>query len=132
LGGLQAERRRVHAVALAGRLRAVVEDVAEVAVAAGAARLDPHHAVRAVFEEPDPVRRDGLPEARPARAGLVLGLGAEALEVAHRAAVGARLLGVPVDAGEGPFGAGPARDLELLGRQAGPQLVLVDLDRGDV
>ena len=42
---LELEGQRVHAVALAGRLRAVGEDVAEVRPAPVAAHLDPHHAV---------------------------------------------------------------------------------------
>src|SRR5690606_9586330 len=123
---------RVHAEALAGGLRAVGEDVAEVAVAPSAAGLGADHPVARVGVQGDPVRRDRLPEARPARPRVVLGVGAEQLEVAHDTAVDAGFLGVPVGAGEGPFGAGPACDLELLGGEPLTQLVLVDLDGGDV
>src|SRR5690606_910631 len=66
LVALEVERGRVHAVALAGGGGPVGEDVAEVRVAGAAADLRAHHAVARVGEEPHPVWRDRLPEARPA------------------------------------------------------------------
>src|SRR5262249_4763919 len=63
---LEVERRRVHAVALPRRLRAVVEDVAEVAAAAAAEDLRaPHHEAAVVFVR-NAFGRDRLGEARPA------------------------------------------------------------------
>src|SRR6478609_1078355 len=63
--GREIHRDAVHAVAQAGRLRAVVEDVAEMAAATAAMHFGAHGAEREVR-----ARRDGLverrPEARPA------------------------------------------------------------------
>ena len=69
----QVERNAVHAPPLPTSLpRTVVEDVAEVRVAARAAHLGADHPVRAVLDQFDGVRRDGLGEARPAGARVVL------------------------------------------------------------
>src|SRR5271169_2564125 len=62
------QRCRVHAVAQAGRLGAVVEDVAEVGVALGALDLVAGHAQAAVGVLLHVLLRDGLPEAGPAGA----------------------------------------------------------------
>src|SRR5215207_7178424 len=53
-------------------LRPVIEDVAEMRVAARAAYLGADHPVRAVFNELYGLRRDGLGEARPPGARVVL------------------------------------------------------------
>ncbi len=76
-----AERRRrvedqakaVDAVAQSGRLRAVVEDVAEMSAAAAAMHLGADHAVGAILGLAD-IAFDRLVEARPARAALELGV----------------------------------------------------------
>ena len=65
----------------------------------------------------DGVRRDRLPEARPAGAGVELRLGGEEGQVAAHAGVGALRVVVPVRAREGALGALLARDVELLGRE---------------
>ena len=120
---LEAERRGVHAVAVAGGLRAVGEDVAEVGATGRAADLGADHEVRAVLDELDLGRVDGLPEARPPAAGVELHLGAEQRRVAHDAVVGAGVLGVPVLAAEGPLGARVLGDLVL--QRGEPLLQLV-------
>lgn len=83
---VKAQRQAVRAVALAAAVpRAVVEEVAEVRVAAGAADLCPRHAVRSVLEQLDGVGRDGLGEAGPVAAGLVLRFAIEELVAAGAA-----------------------------------------------
>src|SRR6202035_2508017 len=64
----------VHAVAQARRLRAVVEDVAEMAATASAMHLGAQHAEGPVFRLADRVLQR-LVEARPAGAAFELGLG---------------------------------------------------------
>jgi hypothetical protein len=64
------------------------------------------------------IRREGLPEARPSRTALVLGVAVEEGFVTDDAAVGALVVAVPVDAGECPLGAGVLRDLILQGVEA--------------
>src|SRR3954447_1670726 len=69
----QFKRDAVHAPPLStGLPRTVVEDVAEVRVAACAAHLGTNHPVRAVLDELEGIGRDGLGEARPAGARVVL------------------------------------------------------------
>src|SRR4028119_1723536 len=74
--GLEAHRPAVHAVALAGGLRPVREDVAEVPAAARAMHLRARHEQAAVGLGADPAL-DGRPEGRPAGAALELGAGVE-------------------------------------------------------
>src|SRR5206468_10317420 len=65
----------------------------------------------------DLVVGDRVPEARPAGAGVELGVGAEELLTAARAAVHAVAVLVPICAREGLLGALVAEHLVLLGRQ---------------
>src|SRR5262249_1799097 len=67
----------VHAVTKPGRLRPVREDVTEMCVDAGAAYLDPAHAMAAILDPAPHARLDRLEKARPAAAGIELGIGAE-------------------------------------------------------
>ena len=69
----EGQRGRVHAIAQAGRTRAVVEDVAEMGVALGASHLVARHPQAGVAVSLDVLLGDGLPEARPAGAGVELG-----------------------------------------------------------
>src|SRR4029077_14783579 len=101
LGGDELHGSRVHAVAQPRRLRAVLEDVAEMAAAARADDLDPAHEPGVVDVLVDRLLVDGGPEARPARAGLELRVGAEELLAAAGAHVGALGVIVPGVAGEG-------------------------------
>src|SRR5262245_28959614 len=61
LGWLQLERRRVHAIPQASRLRAVVEDMPQVGVTAAAQHLGPPHEMAAVVLGFDVSRIDRLP-----------------------------------------------------------------------
>src|SRR5882672_11450953 len=70
---LEIERAGVDAVAKARRLRAVLEDVAEMAAAGCADHFLPDHPVRRVDAHLDALERRGRKEARPAGAGMELG-----------------------------------------------------------
>lgn len=64
---------RIHAIAQAGGLRAIVEHVSQVAVAAGAADRGTPHAKAAVANLHHVAAGNRLPEAGPASAGVELG-----------------------------------------------------------
>ena len=125
---IEVQRAGVDAVAQAGRVRAVVEDVAEVAAAALADDLGAAHEEAVVGPGLDRVVVHRVEEARPAGAGVELGVGAEQLCAAAATAVDAVLLVVPVGAGERALGALLAEDLVLLGRELRPPLRLGLLD----
>ena len=72
VAGSKSSDGRVHAVAQAGRARAVVEDVAEVRAARAAVDLDRGASRSAVLLRRDAPVLDHVVEARPARAGLEL------------------------------------------------------------
>ena len=59
----------------------------------------------------------GLKETRPAGAGIKFGVGSEQVEIAGDTPIQPRLMIVPVDSAERPFGAFFARDTVLLGRE---------------
>src|SRR5689334_12669891 len=75
------QRETVHAIAQAGRLRAIVEDVTEMAAATAAMHLGAQHAEGAVFRLADRVLQR-LIEARPAGAAFELGVRREQRQVA--------------------------------------------------
>src|SRR5918998_3497017 len=102
---LEAKSSRVNAVALAGRGGAVVEDMPLVRPARGAVNLRAAHEEAAVFLDLDVPLVYRLPEARPARPGVVFRLGAEERRPASHAGVDAFALVVPILAREGPLGA---------------------------
>ncbi len=115
---LEGQGAAVDAVALAALIGgAVVEDVAEVRVAALADDLRALHQEAVVGPQFDVLEVGGLGEARPAGAGVELGVGGEELRSTADAAVHALRLLVDVGAGEGALGARLAGHLELLGRQ---------------
>src|SRR5512143_4159279 len=93
----EAQRHRVHAVAQPGRLRTVVEYMTQMRIAQRAAHFGTRHAEHAVSDIAYILRRNGLPEARPAGAGIVFGAGIEHRVVAAHAAIQARIM--PVVAG---------------------------------
>ena len=119
---LELERAGVDAVPLPAGAGAVREDVAEVAAAGGAGDLGADHPVARVDVCVDALERCRLDEARPARAGVELGIGAEQLRPAARAAVDAGRLRIGVGAGERPLGSLLPQHGVLLGGEAGPPL----------
>eukprot|EP01025_Chloroclados_australasicus_P065450 TRINITY_DN8919_c0_g1_i4.p3 TRINITY_DN8919_c0_g1~~TRINITY_DN8919_c0_g1_i4.p3 ORF type:complete len:359 (+),score=80.99 TRINITY_DN8919_c0_g1_i4:28-1077(+) len=114
----------------AGGLRAVVEDVAEVAVAASAEDLGADHAVAGVFLDVDVLVSDGLEEAGPARAAGELGVAGEERELAAGTGVDAVLFVIEQRAAEGGLGAGVAEDLVGLGAQPLLPLGFAELETG--
>src|SRR5580693_5967838 len=77
---MEHQRKTVHAVAQAGRLRAIVEDVAEMAAAATAVNFGAQHAEGAVLGLADGVL-ERLIKTRPAGAALEFGVGREQRQV---------------------------------------------------
>src|SRR5580704_4687479 len=86
---LQLQRRRIDAVAQAGRAGAVIEDVAEMAAALRAQHFGPHHAVADVALLVDMALGGRRGKARPAAAGIELGVGFEQRLAAAGADIGA-------------------------------------------
>src|SRR5262249_19027763 len=119
----------VHAVAQAGGLGAVVEDVAEVSAAAGAEDLGALHAVGAVGVLVDVGGVKGLEEAGPAGAGVELGVALEERQAAEAADVDAVELVVGEVAAEGRLGALGEDDLGLVGGELLGELL--DLGAGE-
>src|SRR5882757_10661816 len=70
---MEYQRKAVHAVAQAGRLRPIVENVTEMAAAAAAVDFSPQHPEGAVFGLADRILKR-LIKTRPAGAALELGL----------------------------------------------------------
>jgi hypothetical protein len=115
-GRREFQRHAVHAIAQAGRLRAVVEDVAEMAAAAMARDRSPRHAERAVGRFVDRLV-ERRPKARPAGAAFEFGLRREQRKVA--AGTGERAVAMLLEqfAGERPLGAFLAQHVVLGRRQ---------------
>src|SRR5262249_14129085 len=113
---MEDQRKTVHAIAQAGRLRAVVEDVAEVAAAAAAMHFGAGHAEGAVLGGADRILQR-LVEARPASAALELGVGGEQRQVAAGAGENALAMLLQERARAGALGTLLAQDLVLLRRQ---------------
>src|SRR5215469_10752618 len=107
---MEGQRETVHAVAQAGRLRTVIEDVAEMAAAAAAMYLRAQHAEGPVRGGADRVL-ERLVEARPAGAALELGLGGEQRQVAAGAGEDTFAVLLQKRAGARTLGALVAEDL---------------------
>src|SRR5215204_4364353 len=111
---IEAERGGVDAEALARRGGSVVEYVSLVGAADGAVYLRAAHEEAAVLLRLDVVFVERLPEARPARAGIVFGVRREQGRPAGHAAVDSLLFVVVVLTAEGPLCALHSRDAVLL------------------
>jgi hypothetical protein len=102
-------------MALPSRSGAVIEDVAQMAIAASAQNLDAHAVAidmrRHIFIA------DRLKKAGPAGAGVELGVGRKERQLAANAGIDAGLLVVEQGAAERAFGTFAARDGELHRRQ---------------
>src|SRR5258708_20557016 len=86
---LQLQRRRIDAVAQSGRTGSVLEHVPEMAVAFRAQHFGPDHAMADVTFLVDMALGGGLRKARPAAAGIELGVGFEQRLTAAYTDVGA-------------------------------------------
>ena len=113
----EVQRAGVDAVPLPARPGPIVEDVPEMPTAAAADDLGAAHEEAVVGPQLDGLGDGGLGEARPAGAGLELGVRAEQVGAASGAAVAAAVLVVDVLAGERRLGALAAQDLVLLRRE---------------
>src|SRR6266478_8684489 len=101
---LQFQRCRIDAVAQAGRAGPVVKHVSEMAVAFRTKHLGPDHAVADVAFLVDMALGRRLGKARPAAAGIELGVGFEQRLPTAGADVGAGPLLMLIFAGERPLG----------------------------
>src|SRR4051794_11220839 len=100
---LQLQRGGIDAVAQAGRAGAVLEDVAEMAVALRAKNLGADHAVADVAFLVDMAISGGRGKARPAAAGIEFGIGLDQRLAAAGAGIGALAPLMLVLAGERPL-----------------------------
>src|SRR6478672_9301992 len=114
---------RVDAVTLAGRRRAVGEDVALVRAAAGADDLGPDHAVAGVADGREVPLSERLGKARPAGAALELGAAVEQRQAAQAAGEDARPFLVEEYAAERRLGAMLEEDVLLLFGEVGDELL---------
>src|SRR4030095_8847287 len=101
---VELQRRAVHAIALAGGLGPIGEDMAEMAAALGAMRLGSGHEMAGVGRGADRARHR-RPEGGPARAAFVLVSRIEQGLATAGAVEGAGALLVVERAGEGSLGA---------------------------
>ena len=103
----------IHAIAQAGRLRSIVENVPEMTATTVAMHLGADHAEGAILSRPDSVFQR-LIEARPAGAALILGLGREKRMIATSAGENALAVLIQERAGPGALGALVAQNFILL------------------
>src|SRR5487761_2056331 len=108
---LELERGGVHAIAEAGGLGAVVEDVAQVAATAGAEDFGAGDAGRVIGTLDDAAGLDGRPEAGPAGARFEFRRGTKQRVPAGRTDINSLLVIIQQSAGEGRFRAGVAQDV---------------------
>ena len=125
---IELQRRRIDAVALAGRLRAVGENVPQVGATFRADDFVAHHAMARIQRGPHAFFVCGIKEAWPAAAGVKLCLRGKQFRPAANAAVHPVRLVIPVLAAERHFGAFLARDAKLLGRKLLAPLVVGFMD----
>ena len=117
----------VHAPALAGRWRAVVEDVAEMAAAAPAMDFGPGHEQHPVIPCAHRIG-DGPDEAGPPCAAFKLVLRPEDRQVAARAFIGTAAMLAIEGTGSGPLGALIAKHAKLPGGQSTTPLIGTEVD----
>src|SRR6201996_8613028 len=106
----------IHAVAQAGRLRPIVENVTEVTAAAAAVNFGPQHSEGAVFALADGVF-ERLPKTRPAGAALIFRCRGEQRQIAAGTGEDALAMLLEQRACPRSFGAFLAQDFILLRRQ---------------
>src|SRR6202043_1978031 len=115
-GRMKLQGEAVHAVAQAGRLRPIVENVTEVTTAAAAMNFGPQHPEGAVFGLADGIFKR-LPKTRPAGAALIFRFRGEQRQIAAGAGEDALAMLLEQRAAPRAFGAFLAQDFILLRRQ---------------
>src|SRR5229473_4501410 len=113
---MEYQRKAIHAVAQAGRLRPIVEDVTEMAAAAAAVNFGPQYPESPVFGLADGVLQR-LVKTRPAGTALEFRFRGEQRQVAAGTGEDALAMLLEQRARSRPLGAFLARDLILLRRQ---------------
>src|SRR5215813_8615138 len=114
---IELQRSGIDTIAEMSRLRSVIEDVTEMRAAFAARDFNsPHHEAIIVFGF-DIFFGNGSPKARPAGAGIELGIGREKLIATAGASIHSLFVMIPIFAGEGSFGALLSADGVLLGCQ---------------
>jgi hypothetical protein len=114
---------RVHAVAQISWRRAIVKNVSEVRVTPGARHGRPH-AETPVFQLHNIFPRDRLPEARPARTRVELGLRRKKRRTTANATIDPLLVKIPVGTGVSHFGISSAGDIKRIGGELSSPLHL--------
>ena len=114
---IKRQRCRVDAKAQSGRIGAVLENMAKMGVALGAADLDAIHAELVFIAVFDHIFVDRLPEAGPTGPRFVFGFRIEQGRAAANATVDADVVAIPVFAGKSRLSAALAANFKLLGRQ---------------
>src|SRR5262245_16545768 len=117
---MEGERRGIDTIAKASRRRSILEDVAEVRVAAHAVNFCADHPEARVRGTTDILLSHGLKETGPASAGIELRIRMKQRQSAAHARVEAVLMVVVKDAAEGPLRVMCARDAELFVRELRP------------
>src|SRR6516225_3259248 len=125
---MKVERRSIHAITQPGRLRAVVENVAEVAAAAAAVHFGAGHEKAAVGLRLDRLL-DRRRKARPAGSAVELGVGGEQRLAATGTMVDAFAVLLVERARSSTLGAVVTQDPILRRRQLAPPLLLAQYDR---
>src|SRR5229473_2465934 len=113
---MEYQGKAIHAVAQAGRLRPIVEDVTEMAAATAAVNFGPQHPESPVFGFANGVLQR-LVETRPAGTALEFRLRGEQRQVAAGAGEDALAMLLEQRARSRPLGAFLAQDFVLLRRQ---------------
>jgi len=114
------QRGRVDAIAPAGGLGTIFENMAQVRLTAAAQHLGAHHEMAAVGFHFNGVLSERLPIAGPAGAGVIFAVGAKQFSPAGRAAIDPGGLVSGVFTGEGSLGALLSQDVILFRRQLRP------------
>src|SRR5258708_27253365 len=114
--GLECESDAVDAIAQAGRLGTVIEDVTQMTAAAAAVNCGSHHAEGRILGRHDR-SLNRRPEAWPAGSAVEFRGRGEQVEVTARASEVASTLLVKQRAGEGVLGRALAQHGKLVGRQ---------------
>src|SRR5579862_1154720 len=125
--GVERERDAVHAIALAGRLRPIVEDMAEMPAATPAVHFGARHEERAVAFGFDRIL-ERRPKAWPAGAAVELRVGREERLAAAGAMIDAGAVFLVERARPGALGAVLAQYLVLFGGQPPAPLLIAQRD----
>src|SRR6516165_2376525 len=125
---MKVKRRPIHAIAQPGGLRAIVENVAEMAAAAAAMHLGAGHEAATVGLRLERLL-DRRRKARPSRSAVELGIGGEQRLAATGAVIDALAVFLVERARAGAFGAVFAQNSILRRRQLALPLLLTQCNR---